>query len=135
VNVANSGGHARVLKMIRVRRRPSAQPSTAQQWQRLTNIESLRSWATSLLTIARHGTMKDTLRHVIGDLEDALGLLRQKKAQEGPAVWTRVDRLTAHARSRIRRVADFVRTIGIGRGIQESGRADARRRRRSPAHT
>ena len=89
-----------------------AQPSTAQQWQRLTEIESLRSWATSLLTIARHGTAKDALRLVIGDLEDALELLRQQNADDGTAVWASVDLTTTHARSRIRVVADLFERSG-----------------------
>ena len=45
---------------------PSAPATLGQlltaQWQRLTDIESLRLWVTSLLTMARHDTMKDALR-------------------------------------------------------------------------
>ena len=94
--------------MTRALKRPFRQTATAQQWRRLTDIESLLSWATRLLRGARHDTMKDALRIVIRDLEDGL----QSLLHVDPALWTEVDLTTTHARSRLRMIADTFETKG-----------------------
>src|SRR4029077_4301112 len=78
------------LETSRVPPRPFEQPVTVGQQPGLTNLESLLSWATNLMTIARHDTMKTALRVVIGDLKDGLQLLRKQNAYDALTVWTMV---------------------------------------------
>ena len=107
--------------MIQVPRPPFGQPAAAKQSHLLTDVESLLSWATSLLTIAKHDTMKSALRLEIADLENWRQSLRQQNAHEGPAVWTRVDLTTAHVRSRLRMVADAFERAGPAAKFERSG--------------
>ena len=65
--------------------------------------ESLRSWATSLLTVAKHDTMKDYLRHVISDLEKYLDLLLRQNADDAPTISLTT---ATQARARLRMIAD-----------------------------
>jgi hypothetical protein len=84
----------------------------AEQWHLLTNLESLLSWATNLLTIATHDTMKAALRLVIGDLKNGLQSLRRQNAHVAPTTWTMVDRTAAQARTCLRMVADAFQSAG-----------------------
>jgi hypothetical protein len=109
------------IEMTRVPPRRFEQPATVEQQPGLTNLESLLSWATSLLTIAKHDTMKATLRVVIGDLKDGLQLLRKQNAHDAPTVWTMVDVTAAQARTCLRMVADAFQSAGPNAEFRSAG--------------
>jgi hypothetical protein len=79
--------------------------------QRLNDIESLLSWATNLLRMARRDTMKDAIRLVICDLIDALQVLRQPSVEE--RLGLRIDSTLKDATSRLWMVSDAFETIGV----------------------
>ena len=104
-----------------VPRRPFEQPATVEQQRGLTNLESLLLWATNLLTIAKHDTMKAALRVVIGDLKDGLQLIRKQNAHDALRVWAMVDSTAAHARTCLRMVADAFQTAGPNAEFKSGG--------------
>jgi hypothetical protein len=95
-----------------VMRSPPARPAAGQNGLRRTNLESLHAWATRLLTIAKHDTMKDYLRLVMGDIEDGFQLLSQKNARDEPTMWTMVDLTTTRARLSLMVIADTFERAG-----------------------
>ena len=94
---------------------------SVEQQPGLTNLESLLSWATNLLTIAKHDTMKAALRVVIGDLKDGLQLLRKQNAHDARTVWTMVDLTAAQARTCLRMVAEAFRSAGPNAEFRSAG--------------
>ena len=120
--------------MFLVPRRLFGQPSTAQQWHRLADLESLRTWATCLLTVANQRTRKECLRLVIGELEDAFQLLHRQNADSGPRVWTMVDLTTTHARLRLRMIADMFGTARPDAEFKPADEPPGRGRRASVKH-
>lgn len=109
------------LESARVPPRPFEQRATVEQRPGLTNLESLLSWATNLLTIARHDTMKAALRVVIGDLKDGLQLLHKQNADDALRVWTMVDLTATQARTCLRMVADAFQSAGPNAEFRSAG--------------
>jgi hypothetical protein len=109
------------LETIRAPSRPLEQPATVGQQPGLTNLESLLSWATNLLTIARHDTMKAALRVVIGDLTEGLQLLRRRNAHDLLTVRTMVDLTAAQARTCLKMIADAFQSAGPNAEFRSAG--------------
>lgn len=94
------------------RRRAPRQPTAEQNGRRLADIESLQFWAASLLTIARHETMRDALRAVIGELNDRHELFLEPHTNATPPPWMRIDLTTAHVRWCLSVIAGTLETDG-----------------------
>jgi hypothetical protein len=100
--------------MMREPRQPFRSPTTEYHSQRLTDLESLILWARSLLTVAKHETMKDALRLVMTELEERIQLLIQQGTDSAPTIGMTVDLTTTRARWRLKVIADAFERVGSG---------------------